>query len=811
MKKSTIVCIMLLFVMQTIAATEREVILMNFGWKFQLGEVENGEKPQLDDSQWRHLDLPYDYQLNMPWEKTANRSRAFKDMSGAWFRKTFHPDEAWKDRQVLIDFEGMMYYGDVYLNGEKIGSTEYGYCGFECDVTKKLKYGQDNLLAVYTNTGVVGGSRWYTGGGINRDVRIIVKNPMSLSRHGVYVTTVKNNANTWTVHAQAELRGNLLEKGKIEFIADIYDADGKKVASSDKTLAPSKSRLHLCEVSIDSITVTSPRLWDIVTPYNDDQTRNLYTCEVTMYVDGRVTDKVSERFGFRTIEFGSDFGFRLNGKKVFIQGIANHTDFGGVGVATYRRAIERHLKLLKSFGFNAVRCSHNPYPEVFYDLCDEMGFVVIDEFVDKWSNDGNCWGGRESFMHLWPELLTEWVKRDRNHPCVIMWSLGNEMQHRENASGYMTGDWGVTTFRILDTYLKRYDKTRPSTAAMYPARANGIRRADPEFCEKSNIIPPELSCITEIASYNYEYADYRRYKACNPNLIIFQSEASVNDLITPFLRMDKSSTVGLCYWGAIEYWGESDGWPKKGWNYSFFDHTLKPYPRAWLLRSCFVENEPQVHIGVLDGEQKSIIWNDVLSGRAEMSHFYWKPNCGDSITLEVSSNCNEVELIQNGKSLGIKKNDYTNDKAQNKFLWRKIPWQPGKIVAIAKNNGKEVACHELQSPGKAKRLRIDVETPNDWNADGMDLQFVRITVVDSKGIPVENYEGDLTVNLIGEAKLLALDNGDHFTDRNLENTTTSLYRGSALLILRSTCKSGKIQVKASVPGIKDASIVLTTN
>ena len=294
-------------------------------------------------------------------------------------------------------------------------------------------------------------------------------------------------------------------------------------------------------------------------------------------------------------------------------------------------------------------------------------------------------------------------------------------------------------------------------------------------------------------------------------MIIFQSEASVNDLITPFLRMNKSSTVGLCYWGAIEYWGESDGWPKKGWNYSFFDHTLKPYPRAWLLRSCFVENEPQVHIGVLDGEQKSIIWNDVLSGRAEMSHFYWKPNRGDSITLEVSSNCNEVELIQNGKSLGVKKNDYTDDKVQNKFLWRKISWQPGRIVAIAKNNGKEVVRHELQSPEKAKRLRMDVETSNDWNADGMDLQFVRITVVDSKGNPVENYEGDLTVELTGEAKLLALDNGDHFTDRNLENTTTSLYRGSALLILRSTCKSGKIQVRASVPGIKNASIVLTTN
>lgn len=790
-------------------ASLRDTVPMNFDWKFKLGEVKDGEKTSLDDSSWRSLDLPYDYQLNMPWNKEAKAARGFKDMSGAWFRKTFQPDNTWKGRKVLLDFEGLMYYGDVYLNGEKTGSTEYGYCGFDCDITDRLKHGQDNTLAVYTNTGVPGGSRWYTGGGINRDVNIIVTDTMSMARHGVYVTALKNDDDNWTVQAQAELPGSLLEKGKIEFQAVVYDADGNKVAVSDKTAAPASSRLHLYEVKLAPMTVKSPRLWNVATPESESRLKDLYTCEVTMFVDGKPTDRITERFGFRTIEYSPDFGFRLNGEKVFLQGIANHTDFGGVGVATYRRAIERQLKQLKSFGFNAVRCSHNPYPEVFYDLCDEMGFVVVDELVDKWSNDGNCWGGRESFMNIWPELLTEWVKRDRNHPCVIMWSLGNEMQHRENASGYMTGDWGVTTFKILDTFLKRYETTRPSTAAMYPARANGIRRADPGFRDSVNIIPPELSCVTDIASYNYEYADYRRYKQYNPNLIIFQSEASVNDLVTPYLRMDKPSTVGLCYWGAIEYWGESDGWPKKGWNYSFFDHTLKPYPRAWLLRSCFVD-EPQVHIGVLDGEQKSIIWNDILSGRAEMSHFYWKPNVGDSITLEVASNCDEVELYQNGKSLGVKINDRLNDKVQNKFLWKGLNWKPGKLIAIGRNGGKDVVRHELMSPGKAVRLHLEVENPDDWKADGMDLQYIRVTAVDSKGIPVENYNGQLSIDLTGEAKLLALDNGDHFTERNLEENTAPLYRGSALLILRSTQTPGEVNVKFSVPGIKTAKLKVAT-
>lgn len=795
----------------SVCAFERDSILFNFDWTFRLGELAGGQDPGLrEDSSWRKIDLPYDYQLNLPWNKDAKPSRGFKDMSGAWFRKEFKPDESWRGRQVMIDFEGLMYYGDVYLNGEKIGSTEYGYCGFDCDVTDKLKYGQDNLLAVYTHTGPEGGSRWYTGGGINRDVYVIVKDTMLMARHGVYVTAVKSKGEDWIVKVQAELPGELLEKGKVEFLAEMFDADGNKVASSGMHEAPAQSRLHMYEVMLPEMTVSNPRLWKVVTPESESQITNLYKCEVTMYVDGKPTDRISERVGFRTIEYGPDFGFRLNGEKVFLQGIANHTDFGGVGVATYRRAVERQLTKLKEFGFNAVRCSHNPYPEVFYDVCDEIGFLVVDELVDKWSNDGNCWGGRESFMHIWPELLTEWVKRDRNHPCIIMWGLGNEMQHRENASGYMTGDWGVTTFKILDTYLKRYDRTRPSTAAMYPARANGIRRADPGFRDTVNIIPPELSRITDIASYNYEYADYRRYKRYDPDLIIFQSEASVNDLVTPFLRMDRDSTVGLCYWGAIEYWGESDGWPKKGWNYSFFDHTLDPYPRAWLVRSCFVENEPQVHIGVLDGEQKSIIWNDVLSGRAEMSHFYWKPEKGDSITLEVSSNCEEVELFQNGRSLGVKQNDRKDDKKQNKFLWRGINWEPGKIKAVGRNSGNEVANHELQSPGKAAALKLIVENPGDWMADGMDLQYIRAMVVDGKGIPVENYSGDISIDIKGEAAMIALDNGDHFTDRNLEESSTPLYKGSALIILRSTRNPGEVELSTSVMGLKSKKVKLCT-
>lgn len=797
-----IICLMALCQLTPLHAANRQNILWNFDWKFQLGEAANAEKPQFDDSKWQTLNLPYDYQLNQPWDKNAKPSRAFKKRASGWFRKSFTPDDTWKGKQVLIDFEGLMYYGDVYLNGKKIGGTEYGYCGFECDLTKDLKYGQKNVIAVYTNTGVDDGSRWYTGGGINRDVHLIVKGKASLARNGIYVRTTKLNDNTWSVKVQGEYPGEILKTGKVELQARILDANDNEVAKSNMTTAPASSRLNLVEVQVDSFTMANPKIWSIEKP-------NIYTCELNTYVDGKQTDSERTHFGFRTIEFGKDFGFKLNGKKVFLQGIANHVDFGGVGVASFKTAIERQLKMLKSFGYNAVRCSHNPYPPVFYALCDSLGFVVVDEFVDKWSTDGNCWGGRKPFLDCWFPLLQEFVKRDRNHPCVIMWSLGNEMQHRENASGYETGDWGQTMFRILDVVVKRYDKTRPTTAAMFPARANGLRRNDKGYRDKANILPPEVSTISQVASYNYEYSDYRQYKKVDPNLIIFQSEASVNDLITPWLRMDRPTTVGLCYWGAIEYWGESDGWPKKGWNYSFFDHTLKPYPRAWLVKSVFEQDKPMLHIGVLESEQKSIIWNDIVSGRAEMSHFYWHKNPGDSITLEVYSNADEVELLQNGKSLGTKKNDFANDKKTNKFLWKDLRWQPGNVVAIARKNGKEVARDELQSPTKAVRLKMTVEDAP-FTANGMDLKYIRIQAVDAKGRKVSNYNGKLKVDINGEATLVALDNGDHFTDLRLDQTSTPLFRGGALLIIRSTRKAGKVSVKASVDGIKAAAVNLKT-
>ena len=568
--------------------------LFNFGWKFQTGDLKDAYSLNYDDSNWRVLDLPHDFQIEQPWNQGAGGARGFKAMGTGWYRKAFKAEPEWKGKRVLLDFEGIMLVGDVWVNGQKVGSTDYGYLGFETDITKLLRYDADNIVAVSASTGNKGGSRWYTGGGLFRDVHLLVKDSVSIARHGVFISTPKITEQSADVNVQVELEGIRGKQLDIEINARIFSPKGELVTET-KGMAPKKNKLATVEVPLPIVTVSNPQLWSCETP-------NLYKAEITLLHKGKVIDNVTETFGIRTLEYSPEFGFKLNGKKLFLKGIANHHDLGAVGAAAFDRAIERQFELLKKFGYNHVRTSHNPYSKSFLELADKHGILIVDELIDKWS-DKSYWGGRVPFTQLWYKMIPEWIKRDRNHPSVIMWSIGNELQMREDLAGFPTGDWGVTTYRIFDVLVKRYDSTRKTTVAMYPSRAGAISRKESDFNKK--ILPPELSTVTEVASFNYQYVDYAKYLEACPGLIVYQSEATSSELTAPFFGMDQDKMVGLAYWGAIEYWGESNGWPKKGWNYSFFNHALEPYPQAYLIKSAF-SDEPLVHIGVVDSKKESI-------------------------------------------------------------------------------------------------------------------------------------------------------------------------------------------------------------
>lgn len=772
--------------------------LFNFDWKFRAGDLKEAQLVTYDDDNWRVLDLPHDFQIEQTWDESAGGARGFKVMGTGWYRKHFKANPAWMGKRILLDFEGIMLVGDVWVNGRKVGSTDYGYLGFETDITDLLKYDEDNVVAVWTSTGKKDGSRWYTGGGLFRDVHLVIKNPIAIARHGVFVSTPKITEQRAEVSVQVELEGIRNKSLDIEINARILAPDGKTVAGT-RGKAPQKSKLQTVEVSLPVVTVDSPELWSCEAP-------NLYTAEVSLVQDGKVIDCMTETFGIRTLEFSPDFGFKLNGKKLFLKGISNHHDLGAVGVAAFDRAIERQFQLMKRFGYNHIRSSHNPYSESFLKLADKYGILVVDELIDKWS-DNSYWGGRVPFTQLWYQMIPEWIKRDRNHPSVILWSLGNELQMREDLAGFPTGDWGVTTYRIFDVLVKRYDKTRKTTVAMFPARAGAIGKNEPEFNTK--VYPPELATVTEVSSFNYRYLNYAQYLEKCPHMTVYQSEATTNELAAPFFGMDHDKMVGLAYWGAIEYLGESNGWPKKGWNFSFFNHCLEPYPQAYLIKSAFCE-EPLVHIGVMDNGKEAIEWNDIMVGSLSLaSHWNWAT--GSIQNLYTYTNADEVELLVNGKSMGIRKNDRTDITRRNIIYWENIPYgKGGKIIAVARNNGKEVARHRLETTGKATALKMVVENPEDWKADGMDLQYVKVYAVDNKGRVVPDTKDEVTFKVSGAARLIAVDNGDHFTDELFTENTKKLHKGFIMAILRSDRSGGEVVITASSKGLKDAVKKLVT-
>lgn len=794
-----IIAIIFLGVTQSIgqhAATgDRISQLFNFGWKFYLGDPADAEKPGYNDAAWKALDLPHDFQINQPWVETAGGARGFKEAGTGWYRKTFKADPAWKGKKILLDFEGIMLHGDAWLNGEKIGGTDYGYLGFESDISKLLKYDADNVVAVRAST--KGASRWYTGGGLFRDIHLVVKNDVAIARNGVYITTPVVTQQNAVAQLQVELEGIRNKSYNVEIKAEIFAPDGKAVTVTT-VVAPQRNKLQTAEVLLPAANVNAPRLWSCETPH-------LYTAVITILQDGKPVDRVTEKFGIRTVEFSKEFGFKLNGKKVFLKGIANHHDLGAVGAAAHETAIARQMDLLKAFGYNHIRTSHNPYSKAFLHLADEKGILIVDELYDKWSNK-DYWVGRKPWTELWPNNLTEWIKRDRNHPSVIMWSFGNELQMREDLAGYPTGDWGVTTYHLMNVLTRRYDATRKTTVAMFPARAGGVGKNDSGF--NTNIIPPELATVTDVASFNYRWYNYADYLKHAPDMIMYQSEATTNELLAPYYGMNRDKMVGLAYWGAIEYWGESNKWPKKGWAYSYFNHSLEPLPQAYLVKSAF-ESQPLVYISVMDSAKENLEWNDITVGHLPLSA-HWNRKTGSKQNLFTFTNAEEVELLVNGKSIGVQKNNATDLAKRNMIYWQGVPFSAGKIIAIARTNGKEIARHQLETTGKAVALKMEIENAS-WKANGSDLQYIKVYAVDAKGQRVHDASpAEVNFEVNGAAQLIAVDNGDHYSDELFDGNKRKLFKGFAMAILRAKHIAGAVTIKASANGLKAVETILTT-
>ena len=796
-------------------AAVRDTISINQGWQFHRGDVKNISELKTSQSGDDVVNLPHDFLIGQDWvapdasERPDNSdagsnvrsrlsSRGFKEMGIGWYRYELTPKDEWKGKRIVLDFQGIMLVGDVYLNGKRIGGTDYGYLGFDIDLSKLLKWGQTNEIAVKADTQNPTNSRWFTGAGLYRDVNLIVTNKnLFFPRHPLFIRTQGNKE----VKIKAEIiNQQKVAKGqstaKMPVGVRILDADGKVVAEQKNDIH-FNAKWRDREYELPSISLENAKLWSPDSPY-------LYTAEVTLYdSEGNIADQIKEPFGVRTIEIVPQKGLLVNGKKVLLKGYANHHTLGALGAAAYPRAIEKRLKLMKEFGMNHIRTSHNPYSEDFLKLCDKYGILVVDELYDKWLTQYA--GGRVDWESLWQKDVPEWVKRDRNHPSVVLWSLGNELQQYSNLP---FNDWGVTAYKLQKELLHRYDDTRLTTVAMHPRYRN----------LETDSIPADLAIETEVNSYNYRYmyfpGDSKRY----PEKTFYQSEASVAAMGPNFYEMDLDKVIGLAYWGAIDYLGESMGWPIKGWNQGVFDLSLQPKPDAYFVKSMFTD-EPTVHIGVIEKSGGNIQWNGINVSAGKLSE-NWNREVGEQVSLYTYTNGDEVELFLNGKSLGVKKNS-EDPKLRSRIKWDNIAYAPGTLLAVARKNGKVVARHQIETTGEAVALKLvpDVET---WHADGKDLMHVRIYAVDKKGRRVLNVKDakafdKLTFTVKGDANIVAVDNGNiasdelHIGKTQLEKSIQrNLFQGSALVILRAGDKPGKIELSVAGEKIKAKKLVLNT-
>lgn len=796
-------------------AAVRDTISINQGWQFHRGDVKNISELKTSQSGDDVVNLPHDFLIGQDWvapdasERPDNSdagsnvrsrlsSRGFKEMGIGWYRYELTPKDEWKGKRIVLDFQGIMLVGDVYLNGKRIGGTDYGYLGFDIDLSKLLKWGQPNEIAVKADTQNPSNSRWFTGAGLYRDVNLIVTNKdLFFPRHPLFIRTQGNKEvkiKAEIINQQKVAKGQTAAKMPVG--VRILDADGKVVAEQKNDIH-FNAKWRDREYELPSISLENAKLWSPDSPY-------LYTAEVTLYdSEGNIADQIKEPFGVRTIEIVPQKGLLVNGKKVLLKGYANHHTLGALGAAAYPRAIEKRLKLMKEFGMNHIRTSHNPYSEDFLKLCDKYGILVVDELYDKWLTQYA--GGRVEWESLWQKDVPEWVKRDRNHPSVVMWSLGNELQQYSNLP---FNDWGVTAYKLQKELLHRYDDTRLTTVAMHPRYRN----------LETDSIPADLAIETEVNSYNYRYmyfpGDSKRY----PEKTFYQSEASVAAMGPNFYEMDLDKVIGLAYWGAIDYLGESMGWPVKGWNQGVFDLSLQPKPDAYFVKSMFTD-EPTVHIGVIEKSGGNIQWNGINVSVGKLSE-NWNREAGEQVSLYTYTNGDEVELFLNGKSLGVKKN--SNDpKLRARIKWDNIAYAPGTLVAVAKKNGKVVARHQIETTGEAVALKLvpDMET---WHADGKDLMHVRIYAVDKKGRRVLNMKDakafdKLTFQVKGDANIVAVDNGNiasdelHIGKTQLEKIIQrNLFQGSALVILRAGDKLGKIELSVAGEKMKAKKLVLNT-
>ena len=750
---------------------QRAIILFDSDWKFIKEDIKGAEKPNFNDAAWKTISVPHDWSIEYPISRSAasGRGGGFVETGVGWYRRSFILTESYVKRRLFIEFDGVMMNSDVWINGVHLGKRPYGYSSFQYELTGHLNFGKDkkNTIAVRADNSLQPASRWYTGSGIYRHVRLVVTNPVHIDHWGTFITTPVIKDSKATVHAQTTMINQSAVKNEVTLETTIFSPEGQPVKVSKSTQAISAG--ESIEVKQD-IVVDNPQLWNL------DKT-NLYKAVSRVSVGNTLIDSYITTFGIRTIHFEASTGFWLNGINLKIKGVCLHQDGGAVGTAVPLRVMERRLELLKTVGVNAIRTSHNPVAPEFLDLCDKMGFLVMDETFDTWNaKKSSADNGYNLYFNDWWERDThDQVVRDRNHPSIILYSVGNEIHDNLNDES------GFKKYTMQQDLIHSLDPTRNVTMALFrPAL--------------SHVYENGLADKMDVVGQNYRENELAAAHESKPTRKVIGTENGHTMSAWLSLR-DKPYVSGQFLWTGFDYLGEAD-WPAVVNGQGLFDRTGGPRNIAFQRQSWW-NDKPMVY--AMRADQNAGVGGWVSD---------WTPtdiDTYDDARIQVYSNCEEVELFLNGKSHGVK--TLPADHA-SPYTWQ-LTFEKGTLKAVAKNNGQIVATQELKTAGVPAKiiLKADkIKLANNWD----DVSYVTATITDENDVPCLAADNQLTFQVSGAGVLAATDNSDLTSTESFLSPKRFVYKGTCIGIVKATAAGGKIIIKVSAQGLKESSIVIET-
>ena len=809
----------------------RQRTSFNDNWRFSLGDVEGASVFTFDDNDWRQLNLPHDWAIEGEFSKDNPSGTGGGALPGGigWYRKTFVADEAYAGKKVFIDFDGVYMNSEVFINGHSLGKRPYGYISFRYDLTPYLKIGEENVIAVRVDNQEQPNSRWYSGCGIYRNVWLTVTNPIHVDLWGTYVTAPQVSDKEATVSVCTSVKNEGTALAEVKVISSLLDAEGNRVGETTSVLPISKDSVGTYQ---QTVKVVSPILWSVNNPY-------LYTLETEVWADDKLVDTYETTTGIRSFEFSADKGFLLNGEQVKIKGVCMHHDLGCLGAAVNTRAIERQLEILREMGCNGIRCSHNPPAPELLQLCDEMGFIVMDETFDMWRKKKTRYDYSLYFNEWHERDLTDLMLRDRNHPSIFMWSIGNEVLEQwsdANADTLSLEEANmILNFGHSAEMLAKEGSEMSVNSLLTKKLADMTRTLDPTRPVTAGCNEPNpynhlfASGALDIIGFNYHDDWFMGVPKNFPGKPFIVTE-SVSSLMTrgyykmpsdkPILcpeRWDKPyydpsfscSSYDHCRapWGShhentLRLVSEND-FISGQYIWTGFDYIGEPTPYGWSARSSY--------FGIVDlaGFPKDIYymyqsqWTD-----KDVLHLYphWNWEEGQEIDLWAYFNhADEVELFINGRSQGVK----TMPEDKYHVVWR-VKYEPGTIKAVSRKDGKVVMEKEIHTAGEPAQIRLSADR-TEIQADGTDLSFITVEIVDKDGNLCPNADNLVNFDVQGAAFIAGVDNGNQTSMESFKAPHRKAFYGKCLVVLQNNGERGNIQLNAVSEGLEKAMLNIQAN